>query len=66
MGAHPSRCRAENAELLSILYDVNKLPVTTVYLRDSKKFLMKRLSKLMDAIDNRVEEAALYRSEKQE
>ena len=46
--ARPSRCRAADAELLSNIYNVNKLQVTTVCARYRNRFLMKRLNNLMD------------------
>ena len=66
MEARPNRCKGANAELLSVLYDVNKLRVKTDCARDRKKCLMKHLYKPMDAIDNRVEEVGACSNNKVE
>ena len=66
MEVPPKRCRAANAELLSVLYNINYLRVTTDCGRDRNISLMKSLNKLMNAIYNGVEEAAAYRNNKVE
>lgn len=66
MEVRSSRCRAANAERLSILYDVNKCQVATDCATDMMKSLMKGFNKLMDAIEDKVEEAAGYRNNKEE
>ena len=57
MEVRPSRCSAADAQLSNILYNVNKLQVTTDCVSDRNKCLMKSW-KVMDAIDDKVKEAA--------
>ena len=66
MEVSPRKCRAANAELSTILFNMNKLQATTVVTKHKKKAIRKCLDKLMDIIDDKMVETTTYRDRKEE
>ena len=66
MEARPSDCRAADDELSRILTTMDGIQAKTAVTETRKRGIMKRLDRIMDTIDDKMEEATEYRRTKDE